>query len=130
MSQRASAVMLGACTYKSVKQDRYCTSLWCISPNEGIPTNCVPFLVQLELVVVNFSFGMSALPICIKRECVRAQKGLALLRASHSGEITLAGSLRLLAAAPVLFAHTVVTETKTGRIINLTMCFLLQALVM
>ena len=47
-------------------------------------------------------------------------KGLALPRASHSGEIALAGSSRLrstLAAAPVLFAHAVVTETTISRII-------------
>ncbi len=40
-------------------------------------------------------------------ECVRALKGLVLPRASHSGEIALAGSRRLcstLAAVPVLFA--------------------------
>ena len=56
-----------------------------------------------------------------KAECVRAQKGLALPRASHSGEIALAGSRRLrstLAAAPVLFAHAVVTEIEFGRIIS------------
>ncbi len=48
-------------------------------------------------------------------ECVRALKGLALPRASHSSEIALSGSRRLrstLAAAPVLFAHAVVTEAK------------------
>ncbi len=41
--------------------------------------------------------------------------GLALPRACHSSEIALAGSRRLhstLAAAPVLFAHAVVTEIK------------------
>ncbi len=41
-----------------------------------------------------------------KRMCVHALKGLALRRASHPGEIALAGSCRLhstLAAAPVLF---------------------------
>ena len=50
-----------------------------------------------------------------KAECVRTLKGLALLRASHSGKIALAGSRRLrftLAAAPVLFAHAVVTVAK------------------
>ena len=50
---------------------------------------------------------------------MHALKGLALRRASHSGEIVLAGSRRLrstLAAAPVLFAHAAVTETKIGRI--------------
>ncbi len=43
-----------------------------------------------------------------KLECVHTLKGLALPRASHSGEIALAGSRRLrstLAAAPVLFVH-------------------------
>ena len=48
--------------------------------------------------------------------CVHALKGLALPRASHSGEIApAAGSRRLrstLAAAPFLFAHAVATETK------------------
>jgi hypothetical protein len=46
--------------------------------------------------------------------CVHALKGLALPRKSHAGEIALSGSRRLLrstlAAAPVLFAHAVVTE--------------------
>ena len=46
-------------------------------------------------------------------------KGLALPRASHSGEIALAGSRRLhstlaLAAAPAFFAHAVVTEIKNN----------------
>jgi hypothetical protein len=52
---------------------------------------------------------------------VHALKGLALPRASHSGEIALAGLCCLrstLAAAPVLFAHIVATEIKVGRIIN------------
>ncbi len=56
-----------------------------------------------------------------KSKSVHTLKGLALPRACHSGEITLAGSRRLhstLAAAPVLFAHAVVTETNIGRIIN------------
>ncbi len=46
---------------------------------------------------------------------VHSLKGLALLRACHSSEIALAGSRRLhsmLAAAPVLYAHVVVTEIK------------------
>ena len=41
-------------------------------------------------------------------------KGLALPRPSHFGEIALAGSRRqrsTLAAAPLLFAHAVITET-------------------
>jgi hypothetical protein len=57
-------------------------------------------------------------PILFKAEGVHAQKGLALPRASHSGEIALAGLYRLrstLTAAPVLFAHAVVTETEIGR---------------
>ncbi len=61
------------------------------------------------------------LTIVFKAECVHERKGLALPRASHSGEIALAGSRRLhstLAAAPVLFAHAVVTVAKTGRIIT------------
>ena len=43
--------------------------------------------------------------------------------ASRSGEIALVGSPRLratLAAAAVLFAHIVVTETEIGRIISAT----------
>ena len=50
-----------------------------------------------------------------KSKSVRTLKELALPRAFHSGEIALAGSRRLhstLAAAPVLFAHAVVTEIK------------------
>ncbi len=46
---------------------------------------------------------------------MRALKGLALPRKSHSGEIALAGSHRLrstLAAAPVLFVHAVITAAK------------------
>ncbi len=42
--------------------------------------------------------------------CVQARKGLALPRASHSGEIALRRLRSKLAAAPVLFAHAVVTE--------------------
>ena len=52
---------------------------------------------------------------CTQTERVRALKGLALPRVSHSGEIALAGSHRLratLAAAPVLFAHAVATVAK------------------
>ena len=48
-------------------------------------------------------------------ECVRALKGLALPRASHSSEIALADSRRLrstLAAVSVLFAHAIVTVAK------------------
>ena len=43
---------------------------------------------------------------------MHVRQGLALPRASHSGEITLSGSHRLhstLEAAPVLVAHAVVT---------------------
>ncbi len=49
-----------------------------------------------------------------KTECVHARTGLALPRASCSGEITLAGSrLRsTLAAALAIFAHAVVTAAK------------------
>ena len=36
------------------------------------------------------------------------------MRTSHSGEIDLSGSRRLVAAAPVLFAHIVVTITKNS----------------
>ncbi len=54
---------------------------------------------------------MVILPIITKAEYVHALKGLALPRASHSGEIALSGSRRLrsmLAAAPVLFEHAAV----------------------
>jgi hypothetical protein len=50
-----------------------------------------------------------------KSKSVHTLKGLALPRACHSGEIALASSRRLrstFAAAPVLFAHAVVTEIK------------------
>ncbi len=53
-----------------------------------------------------------------KSKSVHTLKGLALPRACHSGKIALAGSRRLrsmLVAAPVLFAHAVVTEIKTSR---------------
>ncbi len=56
---------------------------------------------------------------------MRALKGLALLRASHSSEIALAGSRRLrytLAAAPAFFAHTVVTVAKTVHLPPLAKC--------
>jgi hypothetical protein len=49
---------------------------------------------------------------CTHAECVRALKGLVLPRASHSGELALAGTrclLPMLLAAPVLLAHAVVT---------------------
>ena len=54
---------------------------------------------------------------CMQAKYVRALKGLALPRASHSGEIALSGSRRLrstLAAARILFAHTVVTVAKNS----------------
>jgi hypothetical protein len=50
-----------------------------------------------------------------KSKSVHTLKGLALPRPCQSGEIALAGSRRLrstLAAAPVLFAHAVVTKIK------------------
>ncbi len=56
--------------------------------------------------------------------CVHALKGLALLRASHSSEIALADSRRLhamIAAAPVLFTHTAVTDTIIGGATTSTM---------
>ena len=56
-------------------------------------------------------------------ECAHAIKELALLCASHSGEIALAGSRRLrftLVAVPVLFAHAVVTVAKTINLPPLT----------
>ena len=46
-------------------------------------------------------------------ELAHVLKGLALLRASHSSEIALAGSRRLcstLAAAPVAFAHKLLPQ--------------------
>jgi hypothetical protein len=52
---------------------------------------------------------------CTQTKCVCALKGVVLLGASYSGKIALAGSCRLrstLAAAPVLFAHAVVTVAK------------------
>jgi hypothetical protein len=52
---------------------------------------------------------------------VHVLKGLALPRASHYGEIVLAGSCRLrstLAVAPVLSAHAVVTVARIGKIIT------------
>jgi hypothetical protein len=54
---------------------------------------------------------------CTQAVCVHILKGLALPRVSHSGEIALSGSRCLcstLAAAPVLFAHAVVTAAKTS----------------
>ncbi len=56
-----------------------------------------------------------------KAECVYARKGLALPRASHSGEIALVGSRRLrstLAAAPALFVVTIITVAKTSGFIS------------
>ena len=53
-----------------------------------------------------------------KVECVHTLKGLALLRTIHLGEFMLPGSRCLrstLAAAPVLFAHAVVTVAKQSR---------------
>ncbi len=50
-------------------------------------------------------------------------KGLALPRASHSGEIALASSRHMcstVAEAPVLFAHAVVTEPKMSSCVALT----------
>ena len=58
------------------------------------------------------------------RACACAQRTSAAAR----GEITLAGSWRLLAAAPVHFAHAVVTEIKIGRIINLNSHVLVKKL--
>jgi hypothetical protein len=60
---------------------------------------------QDACVYVEFRDGL-----CTQAEYLRALKGVA--RASHSGEIALSGSRRLrstLVAAPVLFAHAVVT---------------------
>ncbi len=56
--------------------------------------------------------GVIIVPILTEAVCTHEHKGLVLRRASHSGEIALAGSHRLrsmLAAAPVLFAHAVAT---------------------
>ncbi len=58
-----------------------------------------------------------------KTECERALKGLALLCASYSGKIALAGSCSLhstLAAAPDLFVHAAVTVAKKGSFGTLT----------
>ena len=57
---------------------------------------------------VQFRGGRSTLA-----ECGRALKGLALPRASHSGEIADMALRSSLAAAPVLFAHAVVTVAKS-----------------
>ena len=57
--------------------------------------------------------GVIILPMVSNAVFVHALKGLALPRASHSGEIALAGLHRLrstLVAAPVLFTRAVVTE--------------------
>ncbi len=54
-----------------------------------------------------------------KAVCVHALKRLGLPRASHSGEIALAGSRRLrstLAAAPFLFAHAVATVAENKKL--------------
>ena len=54
-----------------------------------------------------------------KIECVHVLKVVPLPRASHFGEITLARQARfMLMAAPVLFAHAVVTGIEFSRIIN------------
>ena len=55
--------------------------------------------------------------VCTQAECERALKGLALPRASHSGEIALSGLRRLrdtLATVPVLYAQAVVTVAKNS----------------
>ncbi len=57
--------------------------------------------------------------------CVHVRKGLALLRASHYGEITVAGSCSLrstLAVVPVLFAQATVTVAKTAYIRHPYVC--------
>ena len=62
-----------------------------------------------ELWVIFYQFFESRV------QCLHSLKGLALPRASHSGEIALAGSRHLrstLAAASILSAHVVVTEIK------------------
>ena len=77
----------------------------------------IPYGVLWVLILLNFSN---------KIVCMRALKGLVPPRASHSDAIALAGSRRLrstLAAAPVLFAHAVVTEIKIGRIISPTLIY-------
>ena len=54
---------------------------------------------------------------CTQAECARARKGLALPRARNSCEIALLGKRRLrsmLAAAPAVFVHAVVTVTKNS----------------
>ena len=55
---------------------------------------------------------------CTQAVCARALKGLALPRTGHSGEIAQSGSRHLrsmLAAAPVLFVHAVVTAARTRK---------------
>ena len=71
----------------------------------------------------NANLWVVILPLFAKAVCVHALKGLALPRATHSGEIALLGSrcLRsMLAAAPVLFAHAVFTEIEIGRLLSPT----------
>jgi hypothetical protein len=62
----------------------------------------------------------------MQAECVCELKGLALPRASYSGEIALSGSRRLrsaLAAAPVVFARAAVTVAKNRTSATPTACF-------
>jgi hypothetical protein len=65
----------------------------------------------------------------LQKQRVHARKGLALQRASHSGEIALAGSrhLRSTLAARVFFAHTVVTLAKTSSFITPIKCLSIPA---
>ncbi len=70
-------------------------------------------LQSCNVVSVIMSFRL----VILRYQDVHALKGLALPRASHSGEIALAGSRHLrstLAAAPVLFAHAAITVGKTS----------------
>ncbi len=71
--------------------------------------------VAAFFVVCGFGTHWTVTLHVVTRSKVRLRKMLAaalvgtLLHVSHSGEIALAGSRRLLAAAPVHFAHAVVT---------------------
>ena len=79
--------------------------------------------VVLQEITSDLQSHLSLLPLegawlcllVLKAECAHTLEGLALPRASHSGEIALSGSCRLrstLATVPVLFAHDAATKSK------------------
>ncbi len=76
-------------------------------------------MLQLVCQFAVLGFGLIIIPISPKADRVPVRKGLALPRASHSGEIAQLGSRHLhsaIVAAQVLFAHAVVTEIEIDRI--------------